>query len=164
MFSIRFGCHNICFGWEIRKLFFCNTLFTKGLYNFMNLDQWFRRWCLKLYRIYGSCSHFVQWNGNICAILVEGIIGNFLVKIFWIWTSSSGDFIENISYLELWGPICSVEQIHLCYFSRGHYEEHFCWIIFNLDKWFRRRFLKKKFMDGRRLITIAHHEPLTQVS
>ena len=32
-----------------------------------------------------------------------------------------------------------MEQNHLCNFGRGHHEEHFCEIIFNLDQWFRRR-------------------------
>ena len=30
----------------------------------------------------------------------------------------------------------------LCNFSRGHYEEQFCEIIFNLRQWFRRCRLK----------------------
>ena len=29
--TVRLGTHSICFGWEIRKLFFCNALITKGL-------------------------------------------------------------------------------------------------------------------------------------
>ena len=28
----------------------------------------------------------------------------------------------------------SANQNHLCTFSRGHYEEHFCEIIFNFDQ------------------------------
>ena len=44
------------------------------------------------------------------------------------------------------------------HFGRGHYGEHSCEIILNLDQWFRRRCrLKKKFMhDGRWPITLAH--------
>ena len=45
---------------------------------------------------------------------------------------------KGISYLELWWPLSSVEQNHLCNFGRGYYEEQFCEIILNLDKWFRR--------------------------
>ena len=29
------------------------------------------------------------------------------------------------------------------FFGRGHYEEHFCEIILNLDQWFRRFRLKE---------------------
>ena len=50
---------------------------------------------------------------------------------------------EDISFLELWQPFCSVEQIHLCNFGKGYYEEQFCEIILNLDQWFRRRCLLK---------------------
>ena len=45
---------------------------------------------------------------------------------------------EDISYLELWQPFCSVERNHLGNFGRGHYEEQFCEFILNLGKWFRR--------------------------
>ena len=30
---------------------------------------------------------------------------------------------KDISYLELWWPLSSVEQNHLCNFGRGYYEE-----------------------------------------
>ena len=39
---------------------------------------------------------------------------------------------KDISYLQLWLPSCMTERIHLGNFGRGHYEEHFCKIIFNL--------------------------------
>ena len=56
--------------------------------------------------------------------------------------------LKEISYLELWQPICSVEPNCLCNFGRGYYEEQFCEIIFNLDQWFRRRcLLKKQFCE-----------------
>ena len=45
--------------------------------------------------------------------------------------------LKDISYLELWQPLCWVEQNHLCNFGRL-YEEPFCEIILNLDQWFRR--------------------------
>ena len=35
-----------------------------------------------------------------------------------------------------------MEGYHLCDFGRGHYGEHLCEIILNLDQWFRRRCLK----------------------
>ena len=43
---------------------------------------------------------------------------------------------KDISY-QLWRPFCSAEQGHLCNASRGHYQEHFCEIILNLEQWFR---------------------------
>ena len=46
---------------------------------------------------------------------------------------------KDISYLELWWPLCSVEPNHLCNFGRMHHEEYFCENILNLDKWFRRK-------------------------
>ena len=46
---------------------------------------------------------------------------------------------KDISYLQLWRPLCSAEQNHLGNFGRGHFEEHFCEIILNLDQWFKKR-------------------------
>ena len=34
--------------------------------------------------------------------------------------------------------LCSAEQNHLCSFGPGHYENHFCEVILNLEQWFRR--------------------------
>ena len=45
--------------------------------------------------------------------------------------------LNDISYPELWQPLCSVEWDHLCNFSRWHHEKQFCEIILNLDQWFR---------------------------
>ena len=53
---------------------------------------------------------------------------------------------KDISYLELLLPLCSVETNHLGSFRPGHYEEHFCEIILNLDQWFRRRCHLKIFI------------------
>ena len=39
---------------------------------------------------------------------------------------------QDISYRELWQPLCSTEWNHLCNFGRGHHEEQFCEIILNL--------------------------------
>ena len=41
---------------------------------------------------------------------------------------------KDISYLELWWPLCTVERNHLCSFGPRHYEEHFCEIILNLEQ------------------------------
>ena len=43
-------------------------------------------------------------------------------------------------------PFCLREQKHLCNFGRGHYERHFCEIILNLDRWFRRKCRLKLFL------------------
>ena len=37
---------------------------------------------------------------------------------------------KDISYLELWQPLCSVDRNHLCNSGRLHHEEQFCEIIF----------------------------------
>ena len=41
---------------------------------------------------------------------------------------------KDISYLELWQPLCSVEWNHLCNFGRVHHEEQFCEIISNFNQ------------------------------
>ena len=47
------------------------------------LDQWSRKSCpLKDIYIFNCCGHFVQPIGIFRAILVEGIMGNILLKIF----------------------------------------------------------------------------------
>ena len=53
---------------------------------------------------------------------------------------------KDISFLELWSPLCSVECNHLCNFGRRHHEELFREIIFDLDQWFRRRCRLKIFL------------------
>ena len=53
---------------------------------------------------------------------------------------------KDISYLELWSPLCSVDQNHLCNFGRKHYEEQFCEIILNLDHGFMRKCHLKVFL------------------
>ena len=45
---------------------------------------------------------------------------------------------KDISYLELWRPLHSVERNHLYNFDRGYPEEQFCRFILNLDLWFGR--------------------------
>ena len=40
---------------------------------------------------------------------------------------------RDISYLELWQPLCSIEQNRLCNISRSHDDEQFCDIILSLD-------------------------------
>ena len=50
--------------------------------------------------------------------------------------------LKDISYLELWQSLYSVERNHLCNRGRRHHEEQFCKIVSNLDQWFRRCRLK----------------------
>ena len=45
---------------------------------------------------------------------------------------------EDISYLKLWQPFCSVEWNLLCKYARGPNEKHFSEIILNLDQPFRK--------------------------
>ena len=54
---------------------------------------------------------------------------------------------KDISYLELWQPLCSAEHNHLCNLGRGYPEEQFCEIILNLGQWLRKRCLKD-FLSG----------------
>ena len=46
---------------------------------------------------------------------------------------------KDMSYLELWQPLCSVDCHYLCSFGRMYHEEQSCEIILNLDQWFRRK-------------------------
>ena len=93
---------------------------------------------------FSSGSLVVQPSWTFWSILVEGNMRTISVKLFWFWTSGSGDFIWRY-YLELCQPL-SAEQNHLCNFGRGHHEEHFCEMILNLDQWFRRRCHFKTFL------------------
>ena len=53
---------------------------------------------------------------------------------------------KDISYLDLWQPLCSVDWNHLCNFGRRHHEEQSREIILNVDKWFRRKCGLKVFL------------------
>ena len=46
---------------------------------------------------------------------------------------------KDISYLELWQPLCSADRHHLCNSGRRHHKEQFCEIILNLDQWFSKK-------------------------
>ena len=80
--------NHLCnFGREYLEEQFCEII--------LNLDQWFRRRCvLKIFLIWSFGDHFVHLSRTICAILVECIMRNNSVKIFWTWTSGSrGDVV-----------------------------------------------------------------------
>ena len=71
---------------------------------------------------------------------------------------------KDISYEELWQPLCSVDGNHLCNFgSRVAYEEQFCEIILNLDQWIKRCHLKNFLL--RALVTplFGGVEPFVQI-
>ena len=44
-------------------------------------------------------------------------------------SSSGGDVVKYIPYLELWQSVCPFEPNHLCKFGRGNHGEQFCEII-----------------------------------
>ena len=48
----------------------------------LNLDQWFKGFCLKIFLIWSSGGPFVQRSVTICANLVGGIMRNNSVKLF----------------------------------------------------------------------------------
>ena len=52
----------------------------------------------KRFLIWSSGGPPVQWSGTIYAILKEGIMGNFLVKLSEIWTNGSGDVTDGRSH------------------------------------------------------------------
>ena len=41
--------------------------------------------------------------------------------------------LKDISYLELWQHLRSVEWNHLCTFGRRHHEKTFCEMVLNLN-------------------------------
>ena len=69
---------------------------------------------------------------------------------------------KDISYLQFWGPFCSVKGNHLCNFGRRHYGEHSCEIILNLDQWFKRCLLKICFILALPTILFGKAEPFVQ--
>ena len=69
-----------------------------------------------------SCS--VERN-HLCN-LVEGIMGNIHVKLFFKFGPMVQEMsFKDISYLELWQPLCSVEWNHLFNFGSRLHEEQF---------------------------------------
>ena len=69
---------------------------------------------------------------------------------------------KDISYLELWQSLCSMELDSLCNFGRVHHEEQFCETILNLGQWSRRCCLKY-FLSGAMVALLFDGvEPLMQ--
>ena len=50
---------------------------------------------------------------------------------------------KDISYLELWQPLCSVDWNNLCNFGRRHHEKQSCEIILNLGPMIQEEMLFK---------------------
>ena len=112
----------------------------------LNLGQWFRC-CLKDFLsvdlaalLFGWAEPFMQfckrasWGTFMCSnILFEQVVQEEML-------------LKDISYPEVWQPLCSVDWNHLCNFGRRHQEEQSCDIILNLDQWFRRRCCLKVFL------------------
>ena len=72
-------------------------------------------------------------------------MGNIHVKLYGIWTSTQMQMsFKDISYLELWQPLYSVDRNHLRNFFSRHHKEPSCEIILYLDQWFREKFWKIK--------------------
>ena len=69
---------------------------------------------------------------------------------------------KDISYLELWRPLCSAEQNHLCNFGTRGNEERFCEIILNFDRWFRRCCLKDFLSRAMAALLFGELEPFVQ--
>ena len=107
------------------------------------IGLWLKRYHLKNISILSSGGHGVQPILKFWSTLVEGIMRNISVKLFWIRRRCG----LKIFLLELWRPLYLAEWNHLCNFSRGYHEVHFCEIILNLDQWFRRCRLKY-FLSG----------------
>ena len=75
--------------------------------------------------------------------MVVGLMWNISVKQIELGTVVQEEMLfKNISCLELWQPLSSVDQNNLCNFGRVHHEEQFCAILLNLDQWIRRCRLK----------------------
>ena len=101
----------------------------------------------KRFLIWSSGSPPVPWSGTICAILKGGVMGNIHVKLYEVWTSGlGGDVVKRYFLSGALAALLFSGAEPFVQFSRGYYEEQFCEIILNFDKWFRRRCLLKIFL------------------
>ena len=55
------------------------------------------------------------------------------ILLSYLLSHCSSDSGGDISYLELWLASCPAKQNCLGNFGKGHFKEHFCEIILNLD-------------------------------
>ena len=80
-----------------------------------------------------------MWQSRtIYATLVDDIMRHISVKLYIEFGQVVQISFKDIPYLELWWTSCSAERNHLGNFGKGQYEEHFCYIILNLDQWFKK--------------------------
>ena len=64
----------------------------------------------KRFLIWNSGGPPIQWSRTIYAIFKEGIMGNTRVQLYEIWTVVQEEIsFKDISYLELWQPLCSMD-------------------------------------------------------
>ena len=91
---------------------------------------------MKIFLINSSGGLFVQCFQATCAVMVEGNMRNISVNynIEFGTVVQEEMLFKDISYLELWWPLSSVEWNHLCNFGREHHEEQFCEINLNLSQ------------------------------
>ena len=101
----------------------------------------------KRFLIWGSGGPPVQWSRTFYAIWKKASWGTFMWSHMKLWPVVQEEmYFKDISFLELWQPLCSADWNHLCNFRRRHREEQFCEIILNLDQWFRRKWRFKVFL------------------
>ena len=78
----------------------------------------------KRFLIWSSGHLPAQCSQTIYAILKEGIIGNIHMSYMKFGPVVQEEMLfKDISYLELWQPLCSLDWNHACDFGRMHHEE-----------------------------------------
>ena len=81
------------------------------------------RLCFKKFLIYSSGSPFDRLSETICEILVRCIMRNNSVELFKVGPVFQEEMsFKDISYLELWWPLCLAKQNHLSNFCRKRHE------------------------------------------
>ena len=97
---------------------------------------WFRRCRLKDF-LSGALAP--SWSLQQCNFWMRASWGTFMRSNIKFGPVVQEISFKDISHLQLWQPLCSLNWIYLCNFGRRHHEEQFCVIILNLDQWFRRK-------------------------
>ena len=132
-------CNNWCnFGRGYCEEQFCET--------FLNLGHWLRRkWRLKEF-LFGALTALLFCGAKpFMQFWKVASWGTFMWSYMKFGPVVQEEMLfKDISYLEFWQPLCSVDLNHLCNFERSH-EERSCEIILNLDQWFRRKCRLKVF-------------------
>ena len=70
--------------------------------------------------------------------------------------------LKDVSYLELWNHLCSLEWNYLCNFGRRHHEEQFCEYLMdnegnllNLHAFIQSTSIKQLFDSGKELLNAS---------